>query len=134
MYNATFEAVVEGSTDPKIKSFVCEVRGEGTLPSLTLQVFPYFSYYNPCSHSLGQFLAVMCMQAAQTLARQELNFRGFAFSIVANVYRFCGSHLKHKCLLYDLLAFLITGQARLLGSDCEKEWDQLGCASLRWHW
>lgn len=37
-YSASFEAVVEGGSDPATKSFTCEVRGEGTLPSLTLQV------------------------------------------------------------------------------------------------
>ena len=35
-YLATFEATVENGGDPKTKSFTCEVRGEGTLPTLTI--------------------------------------------------------------------------------------------------
>ncbi|KAG2489301.1 hypothetical protein HYH03_012133 [Edaphochlamys debaryana] len=35
-YVATLEAVVENGGDPKTKSFSCEVRGEGTLPTLTI--------------------------------------------------------------------------------------------------
>ncbi|EFJ42226.1 hypothetical protein VOLCADRAFT_67248 [Volvox carteri f. nagariensis] len=35
-YVATLEAVVENGGDPKTKSFSCEVRGEGTLPSLAI--------------------------------------------------------------------------------------------------
>lgn len=35
-YAATFEAVVEGGSDPKTRAFSCEIRGEGTLPSLSL--------------------------------------------------------------------------------------------------
>jgi hydrocephalus-inducing protein len=37
-YSAILEAVVEGGTDPKTKSFSVELKGEGTLPSLTLLV------------------------------------------------------------------------------------------------
>ena len=29
---------MEGGSDPKTKGFTCELRGEGTLPSLSLQV------------------------------------------------------------------------------------------------
>jgi hydrocephalus-inducing protein len=36
-YNATLEATVEHGTDPKTRSFACEVRGEGTLPTISLQ-------------------------------------------------------------------------------------------------
>ncbi len=36
-YSGTFEAVVQDGSDPATKSFTCEIRGEGTLPSLTLQ-------------------------------------------------------------------------------------------------
>ncbi|KAF5830389.1 hypothetical protein DUNSADRAFT_14652 [Dunaliella salina] len=36
-YSGILEAVVEGGTDPNTKSFTCEVRGEGVLPSLSLQ-------------------------------------------------------------------------------------------------
>lgn len=35
-YSATLEAVVENGSDPATKAFSCELRGEGTLPSLTL--------------------------------------------------------------------------------------------------
>lgn len=37
-YTATFEAVVESGGDISTKSFSCELRGEGTLPSLTLEL------------------------------------------------------------------------------------------------
>lgn len=38
-YSATFEAsVVGGQADPNSAGFVCELRGEGTLPSLSFQV------------------------------------------------------------------------------------------------
>lgn len=37
-YSGTLEAVVENGTDPATKCFSCELRGEGTLPSLTLTV------------------------------------------------------------------------------------------------
>lgn len=37
-YVATFEAAVEGGRDPRTRALTFEVRGEGTLPSLTLQV------------------------------------------------------------------------------------------------
>lgn len=38
-YSATFEAtVVGGGADPGTAGFVCELRGEGTLPSLSFQV------------------------------------------------------------------------------------------------
>ncbi len=37
-YTATFEAAVEGGSESKSRAFSCELRGEGTLPSLTLQV------------------------------------------------------------------------------------------------
>lgn len=36
-YAATLEATVENGGDPKTRAFSCEVRGEGTLPSLTIQ-------------------------------------------------------------------------------------------------
>ncbi len=36
LYGATLEAVVENGSDPKTKSFTCELRGEGTLPTLTI--------------------------------------------------------------------------------------------------
>eukprot|EP00798_Chlamydomonas_sp_ICE-L_P006741 gene6741-3411_t len=36
-YSATFEASVEGGSDPKTKGMTCEVRGEGTLPSISIQ-------------------------------------------------------------------------------------------------
>lgn len=40
-YSATFEAiVVGGGADPSTAGFVFEVRGEGTLPSLSFQVSP----------------------------------------------------------------------------------------------
>ncbi len=35
-YGAVLEAVVEDGRDPKTKGFSCEVRGEGTLPTLTI--------------------------------------------------------------------------------------------------
>ena len=35
-YTATFEALVDNGADPKTKSFACELRGEGTLPHLTV--------------------------------------------------------------------------------------------------
>jgi hydrocephalus-inducing protein len=34
---ATFEAIVENGGNPKTERFECEVRGEGTLPTLTLE-------------------------------------------------------------------------------------------------
>jgi hydrocephalus-inducing protein len=38
-YTATFEAAVQdGAADLASSGFVCELRGEGTLPSLSLQV------------------------------------------------------------------------------------------------
>jgi hypothetical protein len=37
-YSATFAAEVEAGTDPRTRAFTCELRGEGSLPSLTLQV------------------------------------------------------------------------------------------------
>lgn len=37
-YSATFEAVVENGGDAATRSFSCELRGEGTLPSLTLEL------------------------------------------------------------------------------------------------
>lgn len=38
-YTATFEAVaVGGAADPTTANFVCELRGEGALPSLNFQV------------------------------------------------------------------------------------------------
>ena len=37
-YSATFTAEVEGGSDSKTKAFSCELRGEGSLPSLTMQV------------------------------------------------------------------------------------------------
>lgn len=37
-YSATFEAAVQGGSDPATKSFTCELRGEGTLPTLSIQV------------------------------------------------------------------------------------------------
>jgi hypothetical protein len=38
-YTATFEAVaVGGAADPNTANFVCELRGEGALPSLNFQV------------------------------------------------------------------------------------------------
>eukprot|EP00955_Chlamydomonas_euryale_P017652 188684-Chlamydomonas_euryale.AAC.1 len=36
-YSGTLEATVQGGSDPATKAFTCEVRGEGTLPSLSLQ-------------------------------------------------------------------------------------------------
>jgi len=36
-YSGTFEASVEAGTDPRTRIFTCEVRGEGMLPTLTLQ-------------------------------------------------------------------------------------------------
>ena len=36
-YSATFDAAVVDGSDPATKGFSCEVRGEGTLPSLSLQ-------------------------------------------------------------------------------------------------
>lgn len=35
---ATLLAEVEGGSDPRTRAFTCELRGEGSLPSLTLQV------------------------------------------------------------------------------------------------
>ena len=37
-YTATFEAAVENGGDAATRSFSCELRGEGTLPSLTLEM------------------------------------------------------------------------------------------------
>lgn len=37
-YTATFEAAVENGGDAATKSFSCELRGEGSLPSLTLEM------------------------------------------------------------------------------------------------
>ena len=37
-YIATFEAAVENGGDAATKSFSCELRGEGTLPTLTLEM------------------------------------------------------------------------------------------------
>jgi hydrocephalus-inducing protein len=37
-YSATFTAEVEGGADPQTRAFTCELRGEGSLPSLTMQV------------------------------------------------------------------------------------------------
>jgi hypothetical protein len=37
-YSATFHADVEAGADPRTRGFACELRGEGSLPSLTLQV------------------------------------------------------------------------------------------------
>ena len=37
-YSATLEAVVQGGSDPATRSFSCELRGEGTLPTLSIQV------------------------------------------------------------------------------------------------
>ena len=37
-YAATFEASVENGGDAATRSFSCELRGEGTLPSLTLDM------------------------------------------------------------------------------------------------
>lgn len=37
-YSATFEAAVVDGGNPATASFVCELRGEGTLPSLSFQV------------------------------------------------------------------------------------------------
>jgi hydrocephalus-inducing protein len=43
-YSATFEAsVVGGGADPATAGFVCELRGEGTLPSLSFQVWATLS-------------------------------------------------------------------------------------------
>ncbi|KAJ9512718.1 hypothetical protein QJQ45_019009 [Haematococcus lacustris] len=36
-YSGLLEAVVEQGSDPQTKSFTCEIRGEGSLPSLSLQ-------------------------------------------------------------------------------------------------
>lgn len=36
-YSGSFEAVVQDGGDPATRAFTCEVRGEGTLPSLSLQ-------------------------------------------------------------------------------------------------
>lgn len=37
-YAASFEATVEAGSDAATRSFACELRGEGTLPSLTLEL------------------------------------------------------------------------------------------------
>ena len=37
-YAATFEAAVEGGSHPATKAFSCELRGEGTLPSLSVEL------------------------------------------------------------------------------------------------
>lgn len=37
-YAATLEAAVENGGNPLTKMFTCELRGEGTLPSLTLEL------------------------------------------------------------------------------------------------
>jgi hypothetical protein len=37
-YSATFEASVQGGADPATRGFSCELRGEGTLPTLSVQV------------------------------------------------------------------------------------------------
>lgn len=37
-YSGTLEAVVKDGSDPATQKFTCEIRGEGTLPSLALQV------------------------------------------------------------------------------------------------
>ena len=37
-YTATFEAAVENGGDAATRSFTCELRGEGTLPTLTLEM------------------------------------------------------------------------------------------------
>ena len=37
-YTATFEAAVENGGDAATRSFSCELRGEGSLPSLTLEM------------------------------------------------------------------------------------------------
>lgn len=37
-YSAALVAEVEGGSDPRTRAFSCELRGEGSLPSLTLQV------------------------------------------------------------------------------------------------
>ncbi|KAK9824158.1 hypothetical protein WJX72_008157 [[Myrmecia] bisecta] len=39
-YSATFEAAVENGSDPKTKLFSCELRGEGTLPTLSVELPP----------------------------------------------------------------------------------------------
>jgi len=37
-YSATFTAEVEAGSDPRTRAFSCELKGEGSLPSLTMQV------------------------------------------------------------------------------------------------
>lgn len=37
-YNATLTAEVEDGSDPRTRAFSCELKGEGSLPTLTLQV------------------------------------------------------------------------------------------------
>ena len=37
-YAATFEAAVEGGSHPATKAFSCELRGEGTLPSMSVEL------------------------------------------------------------------------------------------------
>ena len=37
-YAATFEAAVEGGSHPATRAFSCELRGEGTLPSLSVEL------------------------------------------------------------------------------------------------
>ncbi len=67
-YSATLEAVVEGGTDARTKSFTCEIRGEGTIPSLTLTVSP-----NP-SHAGRDDLGA----TARRPEREEANKSAFA--------------------------------------------------------
>eukprot|EP00976_Prorocentrum_cordatum_P063576 1177141-Prorocentrum_minimum.AAC.3 len=36
-YSATLDVVVENGSDPKTKQFTCDLRGEGTLPNITVE-------------------------------------------------------------------------------------------------
>jgi hypothetical protein len=68
-YNGILEAVVEGGTDPKTKSFSVELRGEGTLPSLTLVVGGpgVYCVCNACFMKDADLpLSVVCVASAST--------------------------------------------------------------------
>ena len=65
-YSATFEASVENGGNSDTRSFSCELRGEGTLPSLTLELPqadkgpPALRFPRLLMVGLVQFNAVCC--------------------------------------------------------------------------
>lgn len=64
-YSAIFEAVVEGGSDPKTSGFNCSLKGEGVLPSLSMQASASSSVRRtgqPLLHCVCVWLASGCLR------------------------------------------------------------------------